>query len=462
MSAPAQLMLDEIWSALGGAEERPELVVEGDGALPSRFAVTDFASATIGAAGSAIAELIGETGAEVPAVRVDRVLASAWFRPVVRPIGWTSPTGSDLTGEYRTRDGRWLRLHMTYPRLRMATLRAMEAEPTRDSIARRVADGDGEELEARIVAEGGAAAVLRTTQEWAAHPQGQAVAQEPLVAVTDTEEAPSSWRPLPDRPLAGVRILDLTRVLAAPMATRFLAGYGAEVLRVDPPGYEEPRGSVDVTLGKRCARVDLTTTEGRELLLALLAEADVVVHGYKPGVLERLGFGVEERAAARPGLIDVTLDAYGWTGPWRERRGFDTIVEMSNGIAAEGMSWAGSEEPVLLPVQALDHGTGHIMAAAVVRALVRRLRTGRGSITRCSLARSAVLLRAHANPEGLPEIETADAPVDPMVRTTSGGPARRVQVPLVVGGTSQYWDRPGELLGSSLPVWATKNREEVA
>jgi len=457
----ASAILNEIWSTLEGpTAPAPGVEFTGEGALPSRFAVTDFAAATIGAAGAALADLIATTGSDAPPVHVDRVLASAWFRPVVRPIGWASQGGSDLTGEYLAGDGTWVRLQMTYPRLRSATLRALDAEETRASVAARIAAARGEEIESLVVEGGGAAAVLRSAQEWAVHPQGRAVATEPLVAVSETDEgAPSSWRPLPERPLAGIRVLDLTRVLAGPMATRFLAGYGAEVLRIDPPGYDEPRGSADVTLGKRCARIDLRTGEGREELVARLSEADVIVHGYKPGVMERYGLGPEERAAIRPGLIDVSLDAYGWSGPWRERRGFDTVVEMSCGIAADGMEWADSDEPVLLPVQALDHGTGHLLAAAAVRGLVHRMSTGRGSLSRCSLARTAELLREHENPAGQETIDTTTAPVDPEIRATPGGPVRRVRVPIAVDAAPQYWDRPGELLGSSLPVWATKTRE---
>ena len=459
-STAAHAMLAEIWSALGD-EQAPMPTVDfaGDGALPSRFAVTDFAAATIGAAGAAVAELVTEGTGIRADVQLDRALASAWFLPVVRRMGWASPGGNDLTGQYLASDGTWLRLQMNYPRLRSATLRALGAEPTSESVAASIATGRGEELETLVAEAGGAAAILRTAEEWAAHPQGRAVSAEPLIVITETDDGPSSWRPLPDRPLAGIRVLDLTRVLAGPMSTRFLAGYGAEVLRIDPPGYEEPRGSADVTLGKRCARLDLRTAEGRNEMVARLAEADVLVHGYKPGVLEKYGLGPEERAAIRPGLVDVSLDAYGWSGPWRERRGFDTVVQMSTGIAADSMAWAGSDKPVLLPVQALDHGTGHIMAAAAVRGLLHRMRTGRGLMMRCSLARSAVLLRKHQNAAGQPGIDTDAAPVDPLVRTTPGGFVRRVRVPLAVGGAPQYWDWPGEQLGSSLPVWATKTKE---
>ena len=188
------------------------------------------------------------------------------------------------------------------------------------------------------------------------------------------------------RPLAGVRVLDLTRILAGLIATRFLAGFGAEVLRIDPPNWDEPTIAPEVTLGKRCARLDLSGAGGRERWLALLSQADVVIHGYRPDALERLGLGVETRRRARPGLIDVSLDAYGWTGPWAGRRGFDSLVQMSSGIAEEGMRRASAEIPTPLPAQALGHATGYLMAAAAVRGLSASRASGEGSLVRVSLA----------------------------------------------------------------------------
>jgi crotonobetainyl-CoA:carnitine CoA-transferase CaiB-like acyl-CoA transferase len=134
------------------------------------------------------------------------------------------------------------------------------------------------------------------------------------------------------------------------VATRFLAGLGAEVLRVDPPGWEEPSLEPEVTLGKRCARLDLRGSEGRARLRALLKAADIIVHGYRPDALESLGFGVAERRMLRPGLVDVSLSAYGWSGPWALRRGFDSLVQMSSGIAHEGARTVGSPRPRPLPV----------------------------------------------------------------------------------------------------------------
>ena len=188
---------------------------------------------------------------------------------------------------------------------------------------------------------------MRTQEEWKAHPQGVAVAAEPLVSATASVVGLiPDWPVPPERPLAGLCVLDLTRVLAGPVASRFLAGYGANVLRIDPPDWDEPGVVPEVTLGKRCARLDLRQTSDKDIFTALLANADILLHGYRPGALDRLGFGAEKRRSLAPGLIDVCLDAYGWSGPWAARRGFDSLVQMTTGIAATGMRWRHAERPV--------------------------------------------------------------------------------------------------------------------
>jgi crotonobetainyl-CoA:carnitine CoA-transferase CaiB-like acyl-CoA transferase len=215
--------------------------------------------------------------------------------------------------------------------------------------------------------------------------------------------------------LQGIRVLDLTRILAGPVATRFLAGFGADVLPIDPPGWDEPGVVPEVTLGKRCATLDLHDESHREQFWQLLAEADVLVHAYRPDALGRLGLDAAHRQQIRPGLIDLSLDAYGWSGPWRMRRGFDSLVQMSSGIADAGMRRLGRDRPTPLPVQALDMATGYVLAAAAVRGLARRLSTGKGCEMRTSLARTAALLvsappPADADPDGdlMPEAEEAD------------------------------------------------------
>ena len=302
---------------------------------------------------------------------------------------------------------------------------------------------------------GGCAAAMRDMAAWAAHPQGRAVAAEPLLhhEAGDPGTAPR-WTVPSGRPLQGVRVLDMTRVLAGPVATRFLAGFGADVLRLDPPGWDEPAIVPGVTLGKRCARLNLRQPGDRIIWEGLLRTADVLVHGYRPGALAGLGLDAEHRRALCPGVVDVSLDAYGWTGPWQGRRGFDSPVQMSSGIAEAGLRLRGRDRPTPLPVQALDHATGYVMAAAAVRGLTERLTMGEGCAVRPSLARTAVLLTSL--PPGQP-VPFASAVVDDYAKAleaTAWGPARRLRPPGSVSGATMRWDLPASALGTAAAAWA--------
>jgi crotonobetainyl-CoA:carnitine CoA-transferase CaiB-like acyl-CoA transferase len=250
-------------------------------------------------------------------------------------------------------------------------------------------------------------------------------------------------------------VLDLTRVLAGPVATRLLAGWGAEVLRIDPPDWDEPAIVPEVTLGKRCARLDLKTHDGKSRFLKLLSSADVLVHGYRSDALDRLGLGDDVREDARPGLVDVSLNAYGWTGPWVERRGFDSLVQMSSGIADAGRVAAGIDRPVPLPVQALDHATGYLLAASAIAGVVRRHVDGRGSRWRTSLARMAFQLVGAGT---TPLFEDTDGlPVPPIpsdvIEQTPWGKARRLSGPVDVEGASLSWSIAAHRLGSDAAKW---------
>ncbi|PWR23434.1 CoA transferase [Zavarzinia compransoris] len=426
------------------------LVVTGDDVLPSCYAVTTLATAAIGTAGLAVAALTGTAGP----VAVDRHLANAWFRWSIKPLGWALPAVWDvIAGDYPAADG-WIRLHTNAPRHRDAALAVLGCPAERARVAAAVAAWRADDLEQAVVAAGGCAAAMRGTAAWAAHPQGRAVAAEPLVALALHEPAtPPRWRPDGPRPLAGIRVLDLTRVLAGPVATRFLAGLGAAVLRLDPPGWDEPAVVPDVILGKRCARLDLRDPAGREQFRALLASADVLVHGYRPGALAALGFGDEERRAVNPGLVDVSLSAYGHSGPWAGRRGFDSLVQMSAGIAAAGQRWQGLAQPVPLPVQALDHATGYLMAAAALRGLLARRTTGQGLSARLSLARTALALPVLQVP-GRPFAGAADEDYAETVEKTPWGPALRLKPPVAIGGITLASDLPAAALGSAPPAWS--------
>ncbi len=455
--------LERMWSAVGGtADGMPGVRWVGAGALPSLYPVTELAAGSVGVAAAAVAELVAAWTGAAPSVQVDRRLASFWFRSSIRPDGWQLPPPWDaLAGDYRAADG-WIRLHTNAPHHRTAALAALAAPPERDAVARAVAGWRVDALEQAVVAQGGCAAALRTTAEWLAHPQGRSVAREPLVHYHRHPGRVTPRRPEnPSRPLAGVRVLDLTRVLAGPVATRFLAGFGAEVLRIDPPGWDEPGVIPEMTLGKRCARLDLRQSGDRERLARLIQQCDVLAHGYRADALERLGFGAQQRAQLNPGLVDVSLNAYGWTGPWRNRRGFDSLVQMSSGIAATAGQRTGppapAPAPVPLPVQALDHATGYLLAAAAVRGLAARWLAGAGCEARASLARTAsMLLDAGAVREpGEPlAAETADDLADG-VELTVWGPARRLRPPAEIDGIPMRWDTPAQPLGTSDAAWQT-------
>lgn len=428
--------------------------VTGTATLESPYPVSDLAAASVAAAGAALTELLAAGGIPNTTATVRRELADAWFRAGVRPVGWVAPAPWDpIAGDYAASDG-WIRLHTNAPHHRQAALRVLGVEAEREAVARAVEAWNADELETAVVAEGGCAATMRTPEEWRRHPQGAAVAAEALVAreATDPDGAASGWRPTHERPLAGLRVLDLTRVLAGPVSTRLLAGLGAHVLRIDPPSWDEPALAVEMTLGKRTARIDARDPAGLAQLRRLLGEADVVVHGYRADALERLGLGTDVRRTTRPGLVDVSLDAYGFTGPWAGRRGFDSLVQMSAGIADAGMRAAAAERPVPLPVQALDQATGYLMAAAVLAGLRDRLARGTGSQARLSLARTAALLE---DARGLPRAGrfAVDESDDGELLQSEWGPVRVLPPPLEVPGVRIAWERSPRAFGADNPTW---------
>jgi crotonobetainyl-CoA:carnitine CoA-transferase CaiB-like acyl-CoA transferase len=300
--------------------------------------------------------------------------------------------------------------------------------------------GRAEELETAVVAAGGAAAAVRTPEEWPAHPQGRAVAALPLLSLRRTADGPPRTVPL-----EGARVLDLTRVIAGPVATRTLASHGADVLRVDGPRLPDDRGSlVDTGAGKRHVVLDLAAPGDRRTVEDLLAAADVVVQGYRPGALDAFGLDPASLAERHPHLVVVRLSAWGLTGPWAGRRGFDSLVQAATGIAARCGT---PDAPGALPAQALDHGTGHLAAAVALYALARRREEGGGWYGELSLAQTAHwLLSAPADPHH------AEGAVDPspylLDLPTPEGTATVVAPP-----GSPRWTAAAELPPLSRPEW---------
>ena len=360
-----------------------------------------------------------------------------------------------VAGDYRASDG-WIRLHTNLPRHRAAAMKVLGTPPEREAVTKAVRTRAISDLETDIVAEGGVAAAMRSRTEWLEHPQGRAVSRDPLIGWQGPRYVKLRERPqaTPARPLAGLRVLDLTRVLAGPVSTRTLAGFGAEVLRIDPPGWDEPGVIPDISLGKHCAYLDLKSTNGMERLQELLPQADVFVHGYRPGALDALGLTRAKRDELAPYRVEVTLNAYGWQGPWSTRRGFDSLVQMSAGIAHAGMGWADADKPTPLPVQALDHATGYLMAAAVLSALAEAASGNSIMHAHLSLARTAELLAVLGKDDVEAETITP-TPTDysPATEASGWGPGHRLRSALSLGDTVLQWDLPASKLGTSKPVW---------
>lgn len=455
MTSRSSALTKLCWSAIGGElSAADEVIFRGSGALASPFAVTDVASASIATAALSVAEVLREVYGARASIVVDRRMSSFWFAGSLRPIGWSLSSWDPIAGDYPTRDG-WIRLHTNAPAHRAVAERVLGVTGARTAIARAVARWSKSELEQAVVEAGGCAAEMRTLEQWQGHPQGRAVSAEPLVqrVVLDVG-APRNSLVNAIRPLQGLRVLDLTRVLAGPVASRFLAGYGAQVLRIDPPDWDEPAAEPEVTLGKRCARLNLHEPDARATFEQLLSRADVLLHGYRPGALDRLGYDVQTRRRLSPGLVDVSLDAYGWSGPWATRRGFDSLVQMSAGIADCGMKRAGAAKPVPLPVQALDHATGYLMAATAIRGVMVRLTRGTGCAARLSLARTAQLVVDHpADPEEGTFAHEMDFDRSPRIERTDWGKAQRLVPPVEIAEAPMHWDFPARRLGSGAPQW---------
>jgi hypothetical protein len=238
-------------------------------------------------------------------------------------------------------------------------------------------------------------AAMRSFAEWDAHPHSRAVAALPAVSITRIGDAPPS--PLPagaDRPLAGLRVLDQTRVVAGPVCGRTLAAHGADVLLVTSPSLPSvPTLVIDTGRGKRSASLDLRAPGGAAAMRDLVCGADVLVQGYRPGGLAGLGFAPQDTARLRPGLVYVSLSAYGTTGPWAGRRGFDSLVQTASGFNAAEAEAAGVDTPKPLPAQALDHASGYLMAFGALAALHRRAVEGGSWHVQVSLARTGQWIR---------------------------------------------------------------------
>jgi hypothetical protein len=438
-----------------------------DPVYPSSFAVATAAQSTIAAAALAACELAHARGVPRQQVVVDATHAAA------ECLGWFSVDGrvpeawDKFSGLYRARDGH-VRIHANFAHHREGALRLLGLDPARADRAaaeQAMLHWDALAFEDAAAGQGLVATALRSFAQWDASPQGQALAAQPLFTITRIGAADPLPLPVLDaqqRPLAGVRVLDLTRILAGPVGGRALAAYGADVMLVNAPHLPNIEAIADTSRGKRSALLDLRTDDGRRDMAALLADAHVFVQGYRPGALQALGFAPEALAARRPGIVCVSLSAYGTQGPWQSRRGFDSLVQtamgfnLAEGEAAHASDPAKAAEPVRprpLPMQILDQATGYLIAFGAAAALWRQQREGGSWHVQVSLAQTGHWIRELGRvPDGF-----AVTPPDlqPFLETTASGygALRALRHSALLSRTPAGWIRPSAPPGSSPPRW---------
>ncbi|BBQ01237.1 CoA transferase (plasmid) [Burkholderia sp. SFA1] len=376
-----------------------------DPVFPSTFAVGTAAQATIGAAALAACELAHARGVERQRVAVDMTHAAVECTGAFTLDGKEPETWGRFSGLYRCADG-YVRIHANFEHHQDGALRLLGLDPktaTREDAERALLAWRGCDFEDAAAAQGLVATMLRTFDEWDATPQGRAIAAQPLMTITRIGDGPALALPALSanaRPLDGVRVLDLTRILAGPVGGRALAAFGADVMLVNGPHLPNIPAIADTSRGKRSALLDLRSASERDMLWRLIDEAHVFAQGYRPGGVASLGFGPEALAARRPGIVYTSLTAYGTRGPWASRRGFDSLVQTAMGFnAAEGEA-AGDGKPRPLPMQMLDMASGFLMAFGAAAALWKQQREGGSWHVEVSLAQTGHWLRGLGRVDG--------------------------------------------------------------
>jgi crotonobetainyl-CoA:carnitine CoA-transferase CaiB-like acyl-CoA transferase len=363
-------------------------LANGPDVLPTSIPIEDMASAALGAVGLAVEALWEERGGTPQTVTVNRSAAGLSMESAdyLRVDGQTIDRWDPVTGFYPTLNDSWVYLHGNFPHLRDGLLDLFQVPNDRDAVARAISQWDPAALETEAIARGLCASLVRNRETWAGHGHRDAVASLPLIEIEKIGDAPPQPLPPSARPLDGIRMLDLSRVIAGPMAGRTFVEHGATVMRVASPKLPAIESLVINTgIGKRSCFVDLTKSDDVETLRSLIGQADVFLDGYRPGALEGKGFGAAQLAALRPGIISVSLDSWSRRGPWRLRRGYDSLVQAATGLAMADSS----DKPKRLPCQPLDYLTGYFAAIGAAIAILRRSREGGSWRVVVSLARTA-------------------------------------------------------------------------
>jgi crotonobetainyl-CoA:carnitine CoA-transferase CaiB-like acyl-CoA transferase len=457
-------LLDVAWAYLvsGGpdTQDRPALELSAPAetaGLASRYQVAEMAVACVGLALLAATNLAEQPGFPRRTVTLHpahvgvAVVSERHFRVNGRLSG---PGFAPLSRFWETADG-WVRTHANYPWHLAALLEALAVQAQPDQIAAAMRELPSVVVEEQVMAAGGVASAVRSAAQWAVHDQGRALSEEPLIGHRSIAGAVPRHRKSGPLPADGVRVVDLTRVIAGPVCTRYLGALGAEVLRIDPPQKPDMarRSIADTLLAKRSSSLDLTRPKSVRVLHDLLDEADIVVCGYRPGSLERFGLDADHLAEDHPGLVIVQLSAWGHSGPWAQRRGFDSIVQAAAGIAAGESTDSG--EPGTLPCQLLDHGTGYLAAAAALDGLRRQSDEGGTHVRTVSLGRTALWLVRTANGQQTIPAAAAKSSAKDWIVEVGGVPhgASAVAPPGALDGEALQWPGPPARYLNDEPAW---------
>ncbi|MEM6495394.1 MAG: CoA transferase [Pseudomonadota bacterium] len=396
IEAVSQHALRQIWSLSGLPEDaihNARLDIT-EPTLPSSFHVAAMATSTISAAALAAAELWRLRTGQTQTVKVSSRHAEAEFLSVERiriNKGPPRDIWGPIAGLYQCGDGRWVRIHANFPHHEAGALAVLKCEPTKDAVAQTLRKWTAPDFEDACGETGLPIFMMRSPQEWSQHPQGAALASLPLFDMEKIGEAPVE--PLPadgDQPLSGIKVLDLTRVIAGPVGGRTLAAHGAHVTRIAAERLHRDSLALeaDAGRGKQSELIDLATADGRKELAERVPGIDVFSQGYRPGAIDAKGFTPERLAELRPGIVCVSVSAWGHEGPWAGRRGFDSLVQTATGINVEEAEAAGVEGPKPLPCQALDYASGHLLALGAMAGLYKRATEGGSWKVRVALART--------------------------------------------------------------------------
>ncbi len=455
----------------GWPEERAravEITGGADPVLPTPFRIGAAGAAALAATGLAAADLWELRTGRRQEVAVDLRQAVASLRSghYMQINGAAISTERNpVMGVYPAKEGRWSYIHANFPNHRAAAMQVLGVPEEREAVRQAVAKWDALELEEAILAAKGAGGMVRSMAEWAKHPQAAAIASLPLMEIVKIGDSAPEPLPEAERPLSGIRVLDLTRVLAGPTSARTLAEHGAEVMKITAPhlpniGYQE----YDTGHGKLQAHLDLRQQQDLDTLRGLVREADVFTQGYRPGTLGNRGLSPEELSRLRPGLVYVSMCAFSHVGPWASRRGFDTVVQTVSGITTrQGELFPGANPgPQFYPVSAIDYLTGYLMAFGAMVALARRAREGGSWLVRISLAQTGKWLvdRGQAPEMALKEVDKELYPAEiarwSIESDTPVGRLRHLGPTVRLSETAPYWARPTAPLGYHQPVWPAR------